>query len=126
MTMKKIKSDNMFDVILHHRPKLLSDENLQEYVILSAEEYNNLEAIRKMKSFELYGVSLKMIKFDTLLFLNTVMQLLETVEIKEFSVIGDVCIMKLETETGIIDTCFSTNLCEKYYGKPLKFIEEVI
>ena len=106
--------------------KTLIDENLQEYVLLSAEDYNNLEAIRKMKSFERFGVGLKMIKFDTLLFLNTVMQLLQTVEIKEFSIIDDVCIMKLEIETGIIDTCFSTNLCEKYYGKPLKFIEEVL
>lgn len=108
------------------KKKMMIDEELQEYVLLSAEDYNNLETIRKMKSFELYGVSLKMIDYKTLLFLNTVMELLLTVQIKEFSIIGDVCIMKLETETGIIDTCFSTNLCEKYYGKPLKFIEEVI
>ena len=123
--MKKTKSDDMF-VNFHNRPKTLLDENLQEFVLLSAEDYNNLEAIRRMKISELNGVGMKMIKIETLMFLDVVMQLLLTTQIKEFVIYDSTCILKLETQSGIIDSCFSTDLCEKYYGKPLKFIEEVL
>ena len=102
-----------------------NDEN-EKFVVLPLSDFLKLESIRKIKTSSLYGVSVKMIKVELINFLNAVLVLLKTKEVIEYSIIDDTVRLHLVTTDGIIKSCFSTVICELYYGRPLKFIEEVL
>ena len=102
------------------------ENDTEQFVLLTLEEYEKLESIRKMKTDNHYGVKLKMIHMETINFLSAVMVLLKTKEVLEFSIIDDTVTLELITKDGMIKSSFSTQLCEMYYGRPMKFIEQVL
>lgn len=98
----------------------------EEYVLLSKEDYIKLETIRRNSQF--YSkVDTKMIDFNMLYFLSSVLNLLEVKDVVEFSIIQDTVTINVRCKEGNqIYAKIDTKLIPQYYGKPLKFIADVL
>lgn len=98
----------------------------EEYVLLSKEDYLKLETIRRNSQFYT-KVDTKMIDFNILYFLSSVLNLLEVKDVVDFSIIRDTVTINVNTKEGrTIYAKIDTNLIPQYYGKPLKFIADVL
>ena len=99
------------------------DSEQRDFVVLSLSDYVKLNAVAKMKG----EVKPTMIKTNDLLFLSSVMKELSANYDSELSIINDTVTIKVCKDDGTeINSTFDLKLCEKYYNKVNKFINEVL
>lgn len=106
--------------------KYYNDNTKEEFVLLPLSDFIKMNALLNEQK---KGINVKMVDDELLVFLSTIIELLNTVSIIEFSVIDNTVTLDLITgdETdNRIQSKFSTDLCKKYYSKPISFIYDVL
>lgn len=99
------------------------DNEQKKYAVLAYSDYFKLDMLAKLKG----EVKPTVINTNDLLFLSSVMAELSSNYESELSVINDTVAIKVRKDNGSeINFMFDIKLCEKYYNKINKFINEVL
>lgn len=94
----------------------------EDYVLIPLEQFITLNRIAKVNS---KGVT--MIKTEDLLFLSAVMTELSKQGLGEITVFDNTVTIRVTSGTDvIINSSFDISLCERYYNRVSKFIDEII
>lgn len=106
--------------------KYYNDDTKEEFVLLPLSDFIKMNSILNEQK---KGINVKMVDNELLVFLSTIIELLNTVSIIEFSIIDDTVTLDLITSDETdnrIQGKFSTDICKKYYAQPLRFIFDVL
>ena len=94
----------------------------EDYVLLPLEQYITLNRLAKVNS---KGVT--MIKTEDLLFLSAVMTELSKQGLGEITIYDNTVTIRITSGTDVkINSSFDISLCEIYYNRVSKFIDEII
>lgn len=94
----------------------------EDYVLIPLEQYITLNRLAKVNS---KGVT--MIKTADLLFLSAVMTELSKQGLGEITVFDNTVTIRVTCGTEVlINSSFDISLCERYYNRVSKFIDEII
>ena len=94
----------------------------EDYVLIPLEQFITLNRIAKVNS---KGVT--MIKTEDLLFLSAVMTELSKQGLGEITVFDNTVTIRVTSGTDVvINSSFDISLCERYYNRVSKFIDEII
>ena len=88
-----------------------------DYVLLSLSDYLHLEKQAHSKAE---------ISLDNLIFLSAVVRTISPKAEGKVTLMSDSITLRVISDKGMIVSTFSSDICEKYYNRIHKFIEEVL
>ena len=97
--------------------KALNFSEHENYVLLSLSDYLHLEK---------QAHSGTEISLDNLIFLSAVVRTISPKADGKVTLTGNSITLRVISDKGMIISTFAPELCEKYYGRIHKFIEEVL
>lgn len=97
--------------------KALNFSNHDNYVLLSLSDYLHLEKQAHSEAE---------ISLDTLIFLSAVVRTISPKAEGKVTLAGNLITLRVVSDKGMIVSTFSSDICEKYYNRIHKFIEEVL
>ena len=97
--------------------KALNFSEHENYVLLSLSDYLHLEKQAHSEAE---------ISLDNLIFLSAVVRTISPKAEGKVTLAGNSITLRVISDKGMIVSTFSSDICEKYYNRIHKFIEEVL